>query len=330
MERKKKILYIVAGGTGFINTDEKILLSIGIVRKINYKSLWNYFSPKVLFNLIWCETVVIWFASIHALPVILLNYLFYKRLLIIAGGFDVANEPNIKYGAMQGKSRAIFGKWLLSRAHAVIAVSKSNKREIIDNANVSINKIKLIYNSIPKPIIVQNISKKNEVLTVGEINKETFLRKGLDRFIKVAEYMPDVQFIHIGKWTDNRGKPCHKMINYVKKISPSNINYIGYVDKKSLEKYYSESKVYLQLSRHEAFGVSVVESMSYGCIPIVSHAFSLPEIVDTQGFVVSNIDEALQKIKFSLAMQRESIDPSYFKRFSIEARTLGFKRLLLN
>jgi len=74
--------------------------------------------------------------------------LFNKRLLIIAGGFDVANEPVIKYGAMQGKSRARFGKWLLSRAHIVIAVSKSNKHEIINNAFVPINKIKLIYRAM--------------------------------------------------------------------------------------------------------------------------------------------------------------------------------------
>lgn len=131
----------------------------------------------------------------------------------------MANEPVIKYGAMQGKSRARFGKWLLSRAHIVIAVSKSNKREIIKNACVAINKIKLIYNAIPDSKKSQNIVKKNIVLTVGEINKETFKRKGLDRFIAVAKKMPNVQFIHIGKWTNNKGIPCEAMIRYVKKIS---------------------------------------------------------------------------------------------------------------
>ena len=95
----------------------------------------------------WCNTIVVWFASSHAFPVILLNYFFNKQLIIIAGGFDVANVPNINYGAMRGKSRAKLGKWLLSRAHLVIAVSKSNRQEIIENGSVTPKKISLIYNA---------------------------------------------------------------------------------------------------------------------------------------------------------------------------------------
>jgi glycosyltransferase involved in cell wall biosynthesis len=254
--------------------------------------------------------------------------LFNKRLLIIAGGFDVANEPVIKYGAMQGKSRARFGKWLLSRAHIVIAVSKSNKREIIKNACVSINKIKLIYNAIPDSKNSQNIVKKNIVLTVGEINKETFKRKGLDRFIAVAKKMPNVQFIHIGKWTDKKGNPSREIIDYVKSISPSNINYLGYVDKKELEKYYEESKIYLQLSRHEAFGISVVEAMSYKCTPIVTNSYALPEIVGRNGFIVQNIDKAILKIQTVLESELFSIDHSLLSKFSIRNRRDKFNQII--
>ena len=133
MNNKKNILYIISGETGFKKTDENILKSIGTVRKFDYKSKWTYLNLKILLNVICCHTIVIWFASIHAVPVILLNYFFNRRLIIIAGGFDVANELKINYGAMRGKSRAILGKWILARANSVIAVSKSNYQEIIEN-----------------------------------------------------------------------------------------------------------------------------------------------------------------------------------------------------
>ena len=295
---------------------------------MDYQSNFSLFIFNTFLNVFWCQTIIIWFASIHAIPVIILNYIFNRRLIIIAGGFDVANEPKSAYGSMRGKSRTVLGKWILSRAHSVIAVSKSNKREIINNACVSINKIKLIYNAIPDSKKSQNIVKKNQVFTVGEINKETFKRKGLDRFIAVAKKMPNVQFIHIGKWTNNKGIPCEAMIRYVKKISSPNIQYLGYVNTEVLRQYYLESKVYLQLSRHEAFGISVVEAMSYNCTPIVTNSYALPEIVGKNGFIVQNIDEAILKIKTILESELFSIDHSLLSKFSIENRRDKFNQLI--
>jgi len=328
-DKKQNILYIISGETGYKKTDEIIFRSLGNVRKLNYKSNWNYIDPKLLFNLIWCNTIVIWFASFHALPVTLFNYLFNKRLITIAGGFDVANVPNINYGAMRGKSRAKLGKWLLSRAHSVIAVSKSNRQEIIENGNVAPKKISLIYNAIPETIITHIIEKKNQVLTIGEINEETYLRKGLDRFIEIAKKMPTTQFIHIGKWTDKKGNPSREIIDYVKSISPSNINYLGYVDKKELEKYYEESKIYLQLSRHEAFGVSVVEAMKYHCIPIVTNVFALPEIVGKCGYIIQNKIQCINLIKRLIkdnSPMKININPKFYLNFRKES----FKNLLSN
>ena len=167
----KNIFYIISGETGFKKTDEEILKSLGNVRKMDYTSKTSYFNPIVWINLIWCQSIVIWFASGHAIPVILLNYLFNKRLIIIAGGFDVANEPTMRYGAMRGKSRAIIGKWILSRAHSIIAVSKSNYQEIVENGRVNSPKVHLIYNAVSKKENHQHIEKKQQILTVGEINR---------------------------------------------------------------------------------------------------------------------------------------------------------------
>jgi glycosyltransferase involved in cell wall biosynthesis len=241
----------------------------------------------------------------------------------------VANVPNINYGAMRGKSRAILGKWLLSRAHSVIAVSKSNKQEIIENGNVAPKKISLIYNAIPETIITHIIEKKNQVITVGEINEETYLRKGLDRFIEIAKKMPTTQFIHIGKWTDKHGRVSSKMIENIKSISPLNICYLGFVDKKELEKYYEVSKIYLQLSRHEAFGVSVVEAMTYGCIPIVTNVFALPEVVGKCGYIIQNKIQCINLIK-KLIKDNSPMKIKINTKFDLNSRKESFKKLLSN
>ena len=330
MGKKKRILYIVAGETGFINTDEKIIRSFADVRTTIIATIWDCFKLDLLKNLWFADSILIWFASMHTIPAVLLNYIFNKPLCIIAGGWDVANVPEIKYGGMQGGSRTVIGRWLLSRASKVIAVSKSNRQEIINNGKVHHSKVKLIYNAVSVTNQGCLMERKDQVLTVGEINEDTFLRKGLDSFIEVAHKLPKTPFIHIGKWTDKNGKPCTNMINYVKKISPPNIRYTGYINRKELEQYYKESKVYLQLSRHEAFGVSVVEALAGGCFPIVSNCYALPEIIGDSGYVVKEhvVDEAVEIIKTILPSDYNKFKPVAHLGFSIEERKKSFMKIL--
>ena len=330
MGKKRKILYLVNGETGFINMDEKILRSFADVRKTVIEDIWDCFQWELLLNFWFADSILIWFASTHTIPAVILNYFFNKPLFIIAGGWDVANVPEIKYGGMRGGSRTVIGRWLLRKASKVIAVSKSNRDEIINNGKVNHRNIKLIYNAVSSTKNGHIIKKKNQVITVGEINKDTFLRKGLDSFIQVAKKLPDISFIHIGKWTDRDGRPCTNMINYVKKISPSNIQYLGFIDRIELEKYYNESKVYLQLSRHEAFGISAVEASMGGCRLIISDCYALPEIIGDSGYIVKEniIDETVKVIKKILSFDRNKFNSKVLPKFSIEERKKRFMKIL--
>ena len=170
----------------------------------------------------------------------------------------------------------------------------------------------MIYNAVPE-IPNLKFEKERQVLSVGEINKETYYRKGLDRYIAVAKSLIDVNFYHIGKWTDTKGNFDKSYFNYVKSIAPKNMLFLGYVSKNELIEYYKSSKVYIQLSRHEAFGVSVIEALSYQCVPVVTNCYSLPEIIDGNGYVVANIDEAIEKVKFALDIENFKVIKNYLK-----------------
>ena len=330
MYKKRKILYLVNGENGFINMDEKILRSFADVRKTVIQSIWDCFKIELVLNFLFADSIIIWFASTHTIPAVLLNYFFNKPLFIIAGGWDVANVPEIKYGGMQGGSRTVIGRWLLSRASKVIAVSKSNRKEIINNGKVLPSNVELIYNVVSLTKYDYIIKKKDQVLTVGEVNKDTFLRKGLDYFIQVAHRLPNISFIHVGKWTDRDGRPCTNMINYVKKLSPPNIQYLGFVDRIELEKYYNESKIYLQLSRHEAFGIAAVEALMGGCRPIVSNCYALPETIGDYGYIVKEniIDETVENIKTILDIDCHIFKTIALPKFSIEERKKSFMKIL--
>ena len=324
---QKKVLYIIEGYTGFKKLDEKIIKSFAKTRTYNYRSVSDYLSFRIIYDMIWSDVIIMWFASKHSIPAILINLIFNKPLVIIAGGFDVASCPEIEYGAMRRGSRKKIGNWILSRAYKVISVSKSNHCEILRNTNVPSNKVKMVYNAIQKNN-ANSIKKKIQVLTVGEVNKETYLRKGLDRFIFLAKKLPNIQFYHIGKWKNVKSNSESDFFDYVKNISPKNIKYLGYLDEKDLIDFYIKSKVYIQLSRHEAFGVSVAEALSYYCIPIVYNTYALPEIIGNNGFIVDNMEEAIKKTKYALRINSFNINKKYLKKFSIENRKEALKNIL--
>ena len=175
----------------------------------------------------------------------------------------------------------------------------------------------MIYNAVPE-IPNLKFEKERQVLSVGEINKETYYRKGLDRYIAVAKSLIDVNFYHIGKWTDTKGNLDRSYFNYVKSIAPKNMIFLGYVSNNELIEYYKSSKVYIQLSRHEAFGVSVIEALSYQCVPIVTNCYSLPEVINGNGYVVSNIDEAIEKVEFALDIENFKVDQKLLKSIQFQ------------
>ena len=110
-------------------------------------------------------------------------------------------------------------------------------------------------------------------------------------------------------------------------LLPNQILYLGFVDRDEMKKLYSESKVYLQLSRHEAFGVSVVEAMAHGCTPFVSNVFALPEVVYGNGFIVNNLKETIREVRLALNKKRDDKDYNSLKKYSVQQRLINFEKL---
>ena len=71
--------------------------------------------------------------------------------------------------------------------------------------------------------------------------------------------------------------------------------------------------MYVQVSAHEAFGVSLAEGMACECVPVVTDRGAIPEVVGDTGFYVpyadqlataEGIERALKSDRGSAARQR--------------------------
>jgi len=239
-----------------------------------------------------------------------------KPKIVVTGGYDVAGEKEIGYGLMLSPVWKRMVRYILRRAKAIISVSHSNKNEL--ETYLGINHSKVVYNCADGNKFKPS-GKKDErlVLTVGTVKIETWMRKGLQKFIELAKIMPDFKFVVVGKIHDDI--KCEIKIF---EIEVPNLTFTGYVSDEKLVEWYQKAKVYCQFSMHEGFGVSLAEAMLSECVPVVTNRRSLPEVVGDEGIIVdyNNLEQMKNAVIRASKMDGKSARERILKLFPPERR----------
>ncbi len=275
MNHNKSLLYVRNINTSWTRRDAEILSKKFDLTDLHITSKVNAFKAANPFFIMKHDTVFCWFGSLNFLPLLLVSKILRKNIYIIAGGFDVAKVNSINYG---GFARSFWSrlsrKLIFKMADKVICVSKFNEKETITNAGVNPEKITTIYHGFDKVEgeVPSFTERKNQIISIGAINPETMNRKGHKRFIELARLLPEYQFILGGKYAPE----CK---DYIDGLGIKNLKLTGFLSNSELKNLFCESKYYVQLSEHEAFGCSVVEAGLNGCNLIISDKAALPEVV---------------------------------------------------
>ena len=141
-----------------------------------------------------------------------------------------------------------------------------------------------IYNgvnpSLFKPSKMNKENDKINVLSVGWL-KEV---KGHEYLIKVAKELPDIEFNIVGDGP---------LENTFKKVSPDNVNILGYKRGEDLVKCYQKCDIYCQPSLYEGLPLSVLEAMSVGRPIVASDVGGISEVVENgeNGLLVGSKNE---------------------------------------
>ena len=277
----KRVLFIHQKRLSFVEKDIDILRHEYDVEELLFRGPQDV--PAILQKLRKADFTFCWFAKLHAFFAVLFSKLLGKRSIVVAGGDDVVYAPEIKYGTLTFWWKRWCPLFALKYADLVLAVSRYNMQETLDNTGVNTNKVRLVYHGFDpvKFAPQEGIAKEALVLSVGGIDWERLRRKGYEIFVQSASYVPDAQFALIGKWYDGA-------IDYLRSIAPDNVLFTGWVNDSELLKWYSRAKVYVQASWHEAFGCSLAEAMLCECVPVVSKRAAIPEVVGDCGFYVDS------------------------------------------
>jgi glycosyltransferase involved in cell wall biosynthesis len=281
----------------FVSRDLKILREKHTVcsRNIRHRNPIRLLAD--LWHVINSDLVFLWFASIYALPLVIVARLFRKNIIVVVGGYEAVNLPEIAYGSARSPMRRRLVTFMLRCSTRVIAVSKSSMNAIISNLRIKPDQIVMLYHGFEDIAPSGVLAKDVIVVNVGQVTEETWLVKGIYDFIQTADAMPDVRFLQIGRIAVDIDRKLGR-------TAAPNLITKGEVPFEELVRYLGPAKVYLQLSRHESFGCSVAEAMLFQCIPVVTNAYALPEVVGDCGIVLGSakIDEVVFAVRKALAM----------------------------
>jgi len=332
--QNKHILFVYVNFSSFVKTDFEILSEFAKVSKYEFKPGIGIISTGIkllkqflflIFN-IWCyDAVYIWFADYHSFLPVLISRIFGKKSVVVIGGYEVARIKNLNYGALCSGIRAFFCVGSIKLSTLNLTVSNYVDRKVKYIAPGS--KRLLVPNCVDlsgSPNL--NSAKEKLILTVGLIeNQRSFYLKGIDTFIEVARNLPDYQFVIIGL-------DQVKLAILLKDI-PENLKIMGRVPHNELPVWYKRSKYYCQLSLSESFGVSVAESMYYGCIPIVTNEGGLPEVVGETGYIVKrdpvDIAQLINEVSQILPELNPDVSNRVMSHFSREKRAVMIRKLVI-
>lgn len=268
--------------SSFIKRDYDIISKFCEVYKVNYQRFTDAW--KMIRTIAKCDLSLVWFAGGHAFLAVVVSKLFFKKSMIIVGGFDVARVPEINYGRfMQSRWRRLTTKIALQNADSVLVVDPSLKEDAIKNAKIDGHNFDYLPTGYDpakfKPREEEVGGKENLVITVGYVSRSVIKRKGFDTFVKAASFLPQTRFLLIGKVVDDS---AHQLKQY----APQNVEFTGFVSDDDLLKLYQRAKVYCQLSAYEGLPNALCEAMLCECIPVGTKRNGIPTAIGDCGFYV--------------------------------------------
>lgn len=137
------------------------------------------------------------------------------------------------------------------------------------------NKFRYINNPIKSQTTDFSIYKTKDILFVGRLVPEKSVDKILKIWKDVEKKYPDYTLSIVGD-----GPLRQELENLTDKLNLKNIIFYGY---QNPIEFYKRSQLFLMTSKFEGWGMTLLEAMSYGCIPLAENNFSaLPDIIDDQ------------------------------------------------
>jgi len=114
---------------------------------------------------------------------------------------------------------------------------------------------------------------------------------GISLLSNICHRLPkDIKLVIIGN-IDRAGMAALRNL----KAEGANFEYLGFVSEETKIEIFHKCSIYINLAINETFGISVVEALASGCIPVAHGSGAVPEYLPKE-FCFSNYEEIPEKV----------------------------------
>ena len=181
---------------------------------------------------------------------------------------------------------------ILRRSHAIITVSQSTKRSIINFYNLPDEKIHVIYEGYDMELfhqyqdtlaVTKTYGLEHYIHYAGNMLPHKNVAKLIQAFRLIASKIPH-QLVLQGRRDSEYAAQLEPLIRELD--MKSRVVFLGYVPLSHLPYLYSGASVFVTVSLSEGFGLPPLEAMACGTPVVASRTSSLPEVVGDAGILV--------------------------------------------
>lgn len=253
-----------------------------------------YFAPQIYIYLKKHNYDVIHAHSYHALPALFAALSERKKKFVLSPYYHRGGHTPFRN--LLHKPYKFFGEMIFSRADTIICISEYEKRLVESDFNVAKKTIKIPnglnlseFENLKSKRKKDNGREKKEriLLYVGRLEEY----KGVQHIIQSLPELQGFRLRIVGK-----GPYEKELHNVAEELGVAErIEWLKDLSRKELLDCYADADIFLMLSSHESYGITVAEALASGTPCVVAKGSALDEFVD--GIQCLGIDEPITKEK---------------------------------
>ncbi|MFC1786462.1 glycosyltransferase family 4 protein [Halobacteriota archaeon] len=259
-----------------------------------------FFAPQIYSYLINREYDIIHTHNYHAFPALFCALAKKDRKLVFTPHYHGAGHSFIRN--QLHKPYRPLGARILKKSDKIVCVSQFELNLIKENFNIPASKLTHIPNGINLDEFkdVKPIERKNKtILFVGRLEKY----KGVQYVIQALPLLEHrLEIVGKGPYEQKLKKMANNLGTSKK------IDWIRGLPRHELLQHYKSADVFVMLSEHEAYGITVAEALASGTPCIISDIGSLIEFMDNKMcFEVkspTNVNDLIKTIKRVATIKR--------------------------
>ncbi len=204
-----------------------------------------------------------------------------KVLLHLHGG---------KYFETIPKNKWLYGflKYYLKSASHIIVLSPLEKKLLLKNYSLNTEDITPIENCVTVPNIKdETIHKKARIIFLGRIAESKGIFNISEALLKLSSERSDFEFYLYGT-----GPEKDTLITQLSQKMSDNFQFKGVVSGKTKSDAFLQGDIFLLPSHFEGLPIALLESMSYGLVPVVTDTGSMAVVVKNgiNGYIIDKND----------------------------------------